>query len=51
METYQTYKGYGIRYFIGVTTVEYNGVELRNFINMGEITGRLEAIKYIDSKI
>lgn len=50
METYQNYKGYGIRYYTfgGTTEVENMGFVIKRFVGLGEIAGEEAAKKYID---
>ncbi len=50
METYQSYKGYGIRYYeaTGTTVVENCGFPLKTFRGQGESKGLELAKKYID---
>lgn len=51
METYTTYKGYGIAYssITGTTTIYLDGQPLKQFRNLGEMNGKAKAIKSIDT--
>jgi DNA gyrase/topoisomerase IV subunit B len=51
METYTNYKGFGISYstFGGTTTVDQYGMTIKRFKALGEMKGKEEAKKYIDS--
>lgn len=52
METYTTYKGYGITYFTltGTTYVNgCNGKPIKVFKNLGEQKGNQKAKEYIDT--
>ena len=50
MQTYQSYKGYGITYFemSGTTKVDYLGFTLEIFSRLGEMRGEELAKAYID---
>jgi hypothetical protein len=51
VETYETFKGFGIRYIsiTGTTFVEDFGFILKQFVGYGEIHGRKAAEEYINS--
>jgi len=51
METYQSYKGFGIRYstLTRTTTVESAGFMLTSFPGRGESAGLILAKEYIDT--
>jgi len=48
METYQIYKGYGIRYAFGLTTIESRGEVVYSIFNNGEVKGVELAKRRID---
>jgi hypothetical protein len=53
METYTTYKGYGITYYsvIGLTTVSDSYKGIKHFPSLGEQKGLEEAKKFIDNLV
>ncbi len=51
MQTYQSYKGYGITYYSmsGTTIVDKYGFEIKVFSRLGEMDGENKAKIFIDS--
>ena len=53
METYTTYKGYGITYYslVGTTLITEGGFNVKIFPSLGEQKGLEEAKKFIDNLV